>query len=281
MTEQTSYTIGKLRITRITEQLFSLPLEKLFPASVEDASAFEQGADTLIEMSVHSWLVETPNRILLIDTATGNGKDRPFSPLFHQLNSPWMDNLTAAGTDPADVDYVLHTHLHTDHVGWNTVPNGEGWLPTFPNAVWVCPQSEVDFMTSPAAAARRAVFDDSVQPLIDARRLITLPDEITEYLPGVTFYPTPGHSPGHMSIAFVTEGQTLVFCGDLMHADIQVAHPQWNSLFCGNGPLAARSRNWLLEFAAAKNATVFTSHFNHSSAGRIKETAQGFSWEFV
>lgn len=279
MTEQASYTIGKLKITRLTEQMFSVPQGKLFPTSGDESPA--EQADMPVNMSVHSWLVETPNRIMLIDTATGNGKDRPFSPLLHQLNSPWMENLTAAGIDPADVDYVLHTHLHTDHVGWNTVPNGDSWIPTFPNATWVCPQAEVTFMTSPAAAARRVVFDDSVQPIIDARRLVTLPDEITEYLPGIVFYPTPGHSPGHMSIAFVTEGETAIFLGDVMHSAIQVAHPQWNSMFCGKGPLAAESRRWLLDFAATENATVFTSHFDRTSAGRITKDNDRFIWTFV
>lgn len=278
MTEQRSFTIGNLKVTKIWEQMFSLPQGKLFPASGDASSA---RSDDLVAMSVHSWLVETPNRIMLIDTATGNGKERPFSPLFHRLNSPWMENLAAAGIDPADVDYVLHTHLHTDHIGWNTVANGDGWIPTFPNAVWVCPQAEVDFLTSPAGAARRVIYDDSIQPIIDARKLVTLPAEVTEYLPGIFFYPTPGHSPGHMSIIFVTGSQKLIFCGDLMHSAIQVALPQWNSMFCGNGPLAADSRRWLLDFATAENATVFTSHFDHSSAGRITRENDAFRWEFI
>ncbi|HBR5130581.1 TPA: MBL fold metallo-hydrolase [Klebsiella pneumoniae] len=121
MSTPASYRLGNVVITRITEQLFSMPLAKLLPDAAGVRFPAGMNAQTPIEMSVHSWLIDSPQGRILIDTATGNGKNRPFSPLFHQLSSPWMENLKQTGIQPDDIDYVLHTHLHTDHVGWNTL----------------------------------------------------------------------------------------------------------------------------------------------------------------
>lgn len=120
--------VGELKITKLFEQIFSLPAVKLYPEVTEEQlQHFADGMtrESPLAMSVHSWLVESPQGRFLIDTATGNGKSRPFSPMFDQLNSPWMDNFLATGLRPEDIDYVLHTHLHTDHVGWNTRWDGE------------------------------------------------------------------------------------------------------------------------------------------------------------
>ncbi|BDH46002.1 MBL fold metallo-hydrolase [Salmonella enterica subsp. enterica serovar Choleraesuis] len=275
-----NYHLGNVVITRITEQLFSMPLAKLLPDATDTHIPAGMDAQTPIEMSVHSWLIDAPQGKILIDTATGNGKERPFSPLFHRLSSPWMDNLKQTGIQPEDIDYVLHTHLHTDHVGWNTVWDGDKWRPAFNNATWVCSQAELDFVTSPAAEARRMVFDDSILPIIDSGRLVTVPDTRTAFLPGVIFYPTPGHSAGHMSIALETDEGMAIFCGDLMHTPLQVAHPELSSVFCRDAEQANQSRQWLLNFAASRRAKIFTSHFSDSSAGYVTNTDEGFAWKF-
>jgi glyoxylase-like metal-dependent hydrolase (beta-lactamase superfamily II) len=194
-------------------------------------------------MSIHSWLVETPQYRLLIDTASGNAKDRPFSSLFHQLHSPWLEKLTSTGVHPCDIDYVLHTHLHVDHVGWNTVWSGERWIPAFVNAVHVCSQAEMDFYDSPASASRAMVFEDSIRPVRDAGQLNVIGNHGIEILPGIRFHPTPGHSPGHMSITVESDNQIALFCGDVMHSPLQVISPGWNSMFCGEQSAACDREN--------------------------------------
>ena len=280
------YHLGNLRITKITEQVFCLPVAQLYPdATLEQLEVISHEApvnlQTPVEMSVHSWLVETPEYRLLIDTASGNFKDRPFSRLFHQLNSPWLDNLERAGVRPEQIDYVLHTHLHVDHVGWNTVWDGERWVPAFVNAVHVCSQAELDYYGTPAAAARMVVFEDSIRPVLEAGRLQTIDDGGAEYLPGISFHPTPGHSPGHMSISIDSGASVAVFCGDVMHSPLQVACAQWNSVFCAGQENARASRHWLLEYAASSAATIFTSHFAENSVGHVTNADGRYAWTFI
>jgi glyoxylase-like metal-dependent hydrolase (beta-lactamase superfamily II) len=281
------YRVGNLRITKITEQLFStLSVAQLFP----DATAELLGSlnsecpitqDSAVEMSIHSWLVETPHHRLLIDTASGNFKDRPFSSLFHQLESPWLENLMLAGTRPVDIDYVLHTHLHADHVGWNTILKEGRWVPTFVNAKHVCSQAELDFYDTPAAAPRAMIFADSILPVRDAGQLTVIGNQGGEFLPGIKFYPTPGHSPGHMSIAIESGNEVALFCGDVMHSPIQIAFPDWNSMFCMEPSASRESRKWFLEHALSDHTTVFTSHFTDSSVGRVTKDKERYRWEFI
>ncbi|MGE9551709.1 MBL fold metallo-hydrolase [Erwinia amylovora] len=278
MTTQTSWTVGELKITKLIEQQFSLPAAKLLPDLAESQLPEGMTLESPLEMSVHSWLVESPQGRFLIDTATGNGKSRPFSPLFDQLNSPWMDNLLATGLRPEDIDGVLHTHLHTDHVGWNTLRDGERWVPSFPNAKWVIPAGEIAWYQTPEAAPRAIVFADSVQPLIDAGKVETMAEDGGEYLPGIRFLPTPGHSASHMSIAFESAGQVALFTGDVMHNKLQVPHPGISSVFCRDKPAACSARAWLLDYASRHQATLFTVHFSGSAVGQVSPAAEGYTW---
>lgn len=281
------YDMGDIRITKITEQIFrTFTVGQLYPDSTPDRlkkanTAVELTQDSAVEMSIHSWLVETPQHRLLIDTASGNAKDRPFSSLFHQLRSPWLENLTSTGVNPGDIDYVLHTHLHVDHVGWNTVWNGDRWIPTFVNAMHVCSQAEMDFYDSPASATRAVVFEDSIRPVRDAGQLKVIGNHGVELLPGIKFHPTPGHSPGHMSITIESGNEVAFFCGDVMHSPLQVISPGWNSMFCAEQSAACESREWLLQHACSGRTTLFTSHFAESSVGRVTQAAGQYAWEFI
>lgn len=281
MTSLHSWNVGELKITKIFEQIFSLTAAKLYPGVTEDRlQRFADGMtpESLLELSVHSWLVESPRGRFLIDTATGNGKSRPFSPLFDRLNSPWMDNFLATGLRPEDIDYVLHTHLHTDHVGWNTKWDGDRWLPTFPNAKWAIPEGEIAWYQTAAAAPRAIIFSDSIQPLIEAEKVESIADNGGEYLPGVRFLPTHGHSASHMSIAFESAGQIALFTGDVMHHKLQVTNPDLASVFCLDKEAANKSRSWLLDYAAEHQATLFTVHFSGSPVGQISASSQGYLW---
>ncbi|MGX4773647.1 MBL fold metallo-hydrolase [Bradyrhizobium guangdongense] len=307
MTQETkTYRIGDAAITRIDElALAAFQFGTLYPGADPEAlerqrtkleaGSFDPATGTFIQ-SIHSWLVRTPRHTILIDTATGNDKDRPDIPPLHRLNEPFLARLAAAGVTPEDIDYVLLTHVHADHVGWNTRLVDGRWVPTFPNATYIFSRVEQAYGESLAKGAEPdtnpalgpalrkpadRVYDDSVQPVIDAglARLITV--DGGEILEGISFIPTPGHSVDHASIRLVSRGETALFAGDVMHHPLQVYEPSLNSCFCEFPEAALRSRKFALEDAAERGAAVFTTHFAQSSAGRITRNGERFAWQFL
>lgn len=307
MTKETkTYHIGDAAITRIDElSLAAFQFDMLYPGADPEAllrqrarleaGSFDPATGTFIQ-SIHSWLVRTPHHTILIDTATGNDKNRPDIPPLHQLNAPFLARLAAAGVAPEEVDYVLLTHVHADHVGWNTRLVDGRWTPTFPNATYIFSRIEQAYGESLADGAEPAadpalgpalrkpadrVYDDSVRPVIDAglARLVTV--DGSEVLKGISFIPTPGHSVDHASIRLVSRGEQALFAGDVMHHPLQVYEPSLNSCFCEFPQAALRSRNFVLEDAADSGATVFTTHFAQSSTGRITRSGERFAWQFL
>jgi glyoxylase-like metal-dependent hydrolase (beta-lactamase superfamily II) len=311
MTQATkTYRVGEATVTRIDElRLAAFKFDALYPGADPDAlerhrdqleaGSFDSTTGTFIQ-SIHSWLVKTPHHTILIDTATGNDKNRPDIPPLHRLNEPFLARLAAAGVTPEQVDYVLLTHVHADHVGWNTRLVDGRWIPTFPNATYVFSRIEQAYGeslaagTAPAAAARPdpalgpaarkpadRVYDDSVRPVIEAglAQLISVNGE--EVLDGISFIPTPGHSIDHASIRLVSRGEQALFAGDVMHHPLQVYEPSLNSCFCEFPEAALRSRAAVLEDAAERGATLFTTHFAQSSVGRIDRRGDRFAWHFL
>jgi len=284
-----TYQIGDARITRVTEtHLTSLSPSFLYAdwdaLLLDTYPQLRRNLDETGEhsiLSIHTWVVELAGKTILIDTGIGNHKGRPFSQMFHHLNTPFLQRLEAAGVRPDDVDHVLLTHLHADHVGWNTHLIDGRWQPTFRNARYVLPQGEVDFFGTPASASRRVVFDDSVAPVIESGQAVMIGLEGGDYLEGFHFHPTPGHSAGHMSISLVSRGETAIFSGDVMHSPMQVYRPAWNSVFCAEQERARESRHWFLEFAATQRATVFTAHFPQTSAGIVQRTGDDLAWSYL
>jgi len=283
------YHVGDATITKVTEQLFSLKTGLLFPdfdpATIDEHRSWLAGdhldaAEENFMLSVHTWVVRRGGRIILVDTASGNHKDRPFSAIFHQLNTPYLERLALAGVKPEDVDLVLLTHLHVDHVGWNTRLVDGKWVPTFPNARYVFARPEREFFATPAGEKRRMVFEDSVLPVIEAGLAEEIGSEGGEYLPGIRFHPTPGHSVGHMSIEIESAGERALFTGDVWHHPIQAYRPHWSSMFCADRDGANRSRRWVLEHAAQTGASVFTPHFAGTSAGTVHHEGDRFVWKF-
>lgn len=290
-TRSNTYRVGAAEITRVTEQTFAIDAARLFPdldRAVLHANAswlvpeHADAALTTAQLSIHTWVVRLNGRVILVDTACGNDKERPFGAVFHRLNTPYLERLAAVGVRPEDVDLVLITHLHVDHVGWNTRLVDGQWTPTFPNARYVFGATERAFYATPAAVNRMMVFEDSVLPVIRAGLADEVGDEGGAYLPGIRFLPTPGHSVGHMSIEIESEGQRALFWGDVVHHPIQVSTPAWSSGFCADAVQATASRRRILGYAADHGATVFTSHFAGASAGRVRRNDRGdFEWQFA
>ncbi len=295
--------VGDVTVTRIDEiALGAFTPRMLYPDAEADADLIEshggalgpgsidRTAGTLVQ-SIHSWLVRTPHHTILVDTATGNGKARPYAPVLDHLNEPYLARLAAAGVAPEDVDYVLITHLHADHVGWNTQADGDSWRPTFPKARYVFSATELRYNEDLAAgqpagadAARLpypGVYQDSVRPVVEAGLAQPIAIDGNEFLDGLSFVPTPGHSVDHASIRLVSRGQEALFAGDVMHHPLQVYAPELNSCFCEYLDAARLSRRWVLEHAAERDALVFSSHFAETGAGRITRRGERFDWQFV
>jgi glyoxylase-like metal-dependent hydrolase (beta-lactamase superfamily II) len=231
--------------------------------------------------SVHTWLLRMNGRTLLIDTGIGNGKTRR-QPYFDHLDNPYLERLAAASVTPDDVDAVLLTHIHTDHVGWNTQQKDGRWAPLFTRATYFIPQVGVDWFNSGAgrAAPNHDMFADSVSPVIEAGQAQMVPPDGGEILTGLRYIPTPGHSVDHMSVVLSSGGVFGVFAGDVMHSPVQIYRPDWNSCFCADPDGARRSRMRVLNLCADQGATYFSSHFPESSAGRITRSDEGFAWRF-
>ncbi|MCW2240484.1 MBL fold metallo-hydrolase [Azospirillum canadense] len=232
--------------------------------------------------SIHSWVIRTRHHTILVDSCAGNHKNRPALPRFHQLDTPFLARLAEAGVRPEEVDFVLCTHLHVDHVGWNTRLHDGRWVPTFPNATYVFSRAERDQWMGPAGrdGFNAGVFADSVLPVIEAGQTRFVED-LGSIGDAVQFHPTPGHSVGHTAIELNVGDAVGLFSGDIMHQPLQVMRPDWNSRFCEDAERARASRRWLLDNASERRATVFTSHFAASSAGKVTRTAAGFRWTFL
>ncbi len=287
MSSFSKYLVGGAQVTRLFETSIDIPPERLYvnwddnnPDYRKWFSGKENEGLNPATLSVHTWIVEWRGKIVLVDTGVGNGKERSFSPAFHHLNTRYIEDLGRLGVRPEQVDLVLLTHLHTDHIGWNTFHDGVRWVPTFPNARYIFPQAELDFFKTPAAESRLVIFDDSVRPVIESGNYTTVP-EAGGTIDGFTFHPTPGHSVGHMSISFRDEKETALFTGDVAHNPVQVENPELASIFCADPEKARLSRLWVLEHGADQDATLFTAHFSQSSAGKVVRTPTGYSWSFV
>jgi glyoxylase-like metal-dependent hydrolase (beta-lactamase superfamily II) len=292
---QQFYMIGQARVTRIEELMLSnFTSAALFPdwdPSIVAANPDWVTPGTMDEsqehilLSVHSWLIQEPGRTTLVDTGVGNGKSRPYAPYFDRLNNSFIERLQALGVGPADVDYVLLTHLHVDHVGWNTRLAEDRWVPTFPNAQYLFSRAEHAYFSDPQNLTDRnrtsfQVQEDSVDPIIEAGLADQIEIDGSEPIPGFTFYATPGHSVGHASIGFRSGKDLALFPGDVFHSPVEIYRPNCNTVFDAFPEEARKSRKWALNFAADNKPTCFSSHFPVSSAGNVVREGCGFRWQF-
>ena len=295
MNQERSHRIGDAVVTRLPELLLrDFSTTDLIPewdATVADQHVAGMvprcldAAHQHVVISTHGWLVQTPQHIVIVDTAVGNGKARAMADFDH-LQLPWLERLASAGVAPEAVDYVLMTHLHSDHVGWNTRMVEGRWVPTFPNARYVMSRLEQQRLSTIVdrdgpEAPKTAFYTDSVLPVIEAGQAIFVDADGGQPLDGFIFQPTPGHSTDHMSIGLHADGAYGLFAGDVMHHPIQVYRPEWSSVFSEDKERGRTSRDWALNHMADTGALVFSSHFPASSAGRVTRVAEGFDWMFL
>lgn len=237
-----------------------------------------------MKLSVHSWLLQIDGRKILIDACCGNAKQKPTRPWWHMLDQPWLERLAAAGAKPDEIDLVMCTHLHHDHVGWNTINRDGKWVPTFPNARYVFSKLDYDYFhkldSDPATApAELGSFRESVVPVVEQGRadLVTGPHALSEYF---EILPAPGHSPGHFVFRLKLGGEQAMITGDVFHHLMQVYHPDWNFPKNSNEDDARKSRRWLFDECAATGAMIFPGHVGAPFAGRIVKEGADFRPRF-
>jgi len=246
--------IGDVRVTRVQE-LEAPGIKWLLPdATKENLAGIDWigpflNADGQPVASVHALIVEAPGCTLVVDTCVGNDKERSI-PFWSGLQTRFLDDFEAAGPGVAAVDAVVCTHLHIDHVGWNTRLVDGRWVPTFENARYL------------------QILGDSVQPIFDAGQ-VDLVESDHRICDTVSLEPTPGHTPGHVSVRISSRGEEAVITGDLMHHPCQAAHPDWCAVVDSDRAQALKTRREFLARYADTPTLVIGTHFAGPTAGRL------------
>ena len=276
--------IGDVEVWRILEinGPFVEP-ETLYPNAGPDVAAIIEAhapgsictqSGALI-LPIQGFLLKTPSHTILVDSCVGNDKTVPGTPDWHQRSDGRFEAaLLAAGVGFDDIDYVLCTHLHTDHVGWNTRKLDGRWVPTFPKARYLMPAADEDVQRT----RKGDVYIESVLPVVEAGQaeLVQAGHMLGDH---VTLVPTPGHTPGHVSVKVTSGGHEALITGDALHSTAQCHHPEWHFKYDADPERAVTSRVDLLEAAAESDCVVLGSHFSLPSIGRVKRTSNAFRWE--
>lgn len=231
----------------------------------------------------HSFIVKTGRHTILIDSCIGNGKERPTRPQFHRLQSPYLADLKAAGVTPEEVDFVMCTHLHWDHVGWNTRLDNGQWTPTFPNARYIMAQREFDHWQGVHGRGEESphvrAFEDSVLPVVRTGQSMLVNDDYA-FEDGLWFEAAPGHTPGNVVIHARSRDDHAVFLGDVIHHQFQLMQPAWSTLACTDPVLSKTTRMRLIEEYAEAGTRLLPGHFPAPTAGRIVRRGGAFRYQF-
>jgi glyoxylase-like metal-dependent hydrolase (beta-lactamase superfamily II) len=279
-----SWQIGDVTITRIDELRFAQPPQHMFAGATADLVAqygwlkphFVDGEGQL-RMYFNSFVVESEGRRIMVDTCVGNDKPRPI-PLLDRLQTPYLETLNAAGFAPDSFDFVLCTHLHVDHVGWNTRWNGERWVPTFPRARYLFGRQEWEHLTAAPADSLGDFSGDSIRPVIEAGlcEFVQTDHRITSE---VFLEHTPGHTPGHVSVRISSRAAEAVITGDLIHHPLQCAEPHLSTHVDFDPVLARETRSRFLRSCCGEPTLVIGSHFADPTGGWIIPAQN--NWRFT
>jgi glyoxylase-like metal-dependent hydrolase (beta-lactamase superfamily II) len=272
--------VGKVKITRIVEMDLPVPVMFMRQATVAELRKspwlyphFVSEDDTTLKLSVHALLVEAPGLKLVVDTCVGNDRPREITGGL-PLATPFLQDLGEVGWSRDGVNAVVCTHLHVDHVGWNTMLENGKWVPTFPKARYLIGRREYDFWSAYDDEEQQAMLSDSVKPIFDAGlvQLVELDHVIS---PEIRLMPSTGHTPGHVSVMIESEGERAVITGDMTHHPCQMAHPDW--VLGDNDPKAAAlTRSRLFAEWADQTILVIGTHFATPTAGHIVREGAAF-----
>lgn len=242
--------------------------------------------DNRVNMSFHSYVLQTPKHNILIDSCAGNDKERPLRPPWHRQQFTYLQNMARLGLQPGDIDFVCCTHMHADHVGWNTRLHNGQWVPTFPRARYVFANAEYSHwekehrhaLAHGLDAPNHGSFADSVLPVIDAG-LAMMVDSGFEFEAGIQLQAAPGHTAGNCLLDARSQGEHGVFAGDILHTPAQLIDLSLSSRFCHDPALASQTRSELVHQLADTSTLLFTGHFPSPTAGRFISKNDHFRFE--
>jgi glyoxylase-like metal-dependent hydrolase (beta-lactamase superfamily II) len=289
---------GCANVARVVELRFDLGT-RFFPRT--PPSRWRDNADLLVpdffdpdtdqwHIAIQSWVIEVDGLTVVVDTGVGNDRLRPHMPTLDHLNTGFLAALQSAGIDRDSVDVVVNTHIHSDHVGWNTMAENDTWVPTFPNARYVLPAADYHHFQPDGPAARdtprteeeeaqqrgnQLVFADSVLPV--EGQVVQWSDDY-QISPSLRLRPAPGHTPGS-SVLWLDAGRPAVFVGDLTHSPLQLHRPDDACAFDIDGTAAAVTRRRILTEAAQANAAVIPAHFPSRGGATIRAVEDHFDVE--
>ncbi len=273
--------IGDVTITRIVELEATGGSRFILPDATPEAvreidwlSPHFANAEGKLIMSVHALVIEVGDRVIVVDTCIGNDKPRA-TPAWNNLQLPFLQDLEAAGFDRHKVDTVLCTHLHVDHVGWNTMLVDGKWIPTFPNARYLMAKQEFEYWRTQDETEYGDVIGDSVMPVFDAG-LVDLVDLDHEICSAVKLKPTLGHTPGHVSVCINSGGESAIITGDCIHHPCQMARNDWASTADYDSESAKTTRTDLFTSLADTDCLMIGTHFATPTAGMVKKTDDAF-----
>jgi glyoxylase-like metal-dependent hydrolase (beta-lactamase superfamily II) len=227
-------------------------------------------------IAMQSWVIEVDGLTVVVDTGVGNGRERPHMPPLDHLNTDYLEALARAGVAPKDVDVVINTHVHTDHVGWNTRLVDDAWVPTFPNARYLVPEADYRFFSPDGPGVNdgmRFVFSDSVTPVEEQ---IELWSDDYQLSPSLSLRAAAGHTPGS-SVVWLDAGVRTVFVGDLTHCPIQIVRPDDPCAFDVDPAAAARSRGRVFADAARLGAYVVPAHYPGHGGATLQAAGDAFA----
>lgn len=279
--------VGRYMVERVVEiETPFTPAREFFPALTQDQLTTcirelpggQLTAEGRLQMSFHSFVVKTDQHVILIDTCCGNHKERPLRPTFHKMNTGFLTALAAAKVKPEQVDYVMCTHMHWDHVGWNTQLVDGRWTPTFPNAKYIMSKTEFDQADAIYRSGKKdthtQAFEDSIDPIVRAKQAVLVGDDY-ELERGLWIEPCHGHTPGNVVINLESEGQSGVLTGDVIHHQIQLRYPEMSTMADADQAHARVTRTALIEKHAETGNLIFPAHFPSPTIGRIETNPTG------
>ena len=234
-------------------------------------------------MAMQSYVLRTRHRAILVDACVGNHKERRFhAPWAHRTSTRYLDNLAAIGLAPEDIDFVMCTHLHADHVGWNTRLLDGRWVPTFPNARYLFARTEYEHWIEVNEGGKKysdGCIDDSVLPVVEAGLAEIVADDY-EFDDEISFALSPGHTPGHVAIGLASRGERAVLSGDICHTPLQCREPGWSAVGCSDRAQSAATRRAFLERHCDTDTLVMTAHFPSPSVGFVRARGEAFDWVY-
>jgi len=277
-----TWKIGDVEITRVVELVSPTPGTMLIPnATPENLVDLHDwlrphflDADGNMLLSIHAFAIRSGDARVVVDTCLGAGKPRPI-PEWSDLQTSFLRDLESVGFAADSIDRVVCTHLHFDHIGWNTIRHDGRWVPTFPNARYLVGEKEWGFWQhedDPYAPEAKA---DSLLPVFEAG-LVDLVDPDHVITDEVRLIPTPGHTPGHVSVEVRSGGQRAIITGDMFHLPLQMAHPDWPDLADVDAELARRTRERFLADHADQPVLILGTHFNAPTGGHIVRDGTAF-----